>query len=318
MVLSRSENDPSLGLIGSVAALAISDIPFPDTLAGVRVGRINDEFVINPTLSQQEESALNVIMAGTADSITMVEGGAYEVSEEIMIEALRFGHDNIRLIVAKIDELKALKAKKKRSRKRSTPNSSVASRLLATDQAVNAIVSKDERNDATELGKIAPPWGDGFRRHQKILYPGGTRPKVANDRRGWPTPDNRGFDEVRPITCDVSVLPAPRFGLFTAAKRLVTARWETRSTNSGWTSWKGNRPNRTCSTTTSRLFRSARCAPCAASAAARWVTAHWRSGPSTRSSRSGIVSHTLSGSCPISWNRTDRRRWPPSAAARWP
>jgi len=219
MVLSHDrENDPdTLGLIGSAAALAVSDIPFPDTLAGVRVGRINGEFVINPTLSQQEESDLLIILAGTADSITMVEGGAYEVPEEVMIDALRFGHDHIRQIVAKIDELKALCGKAKKEVAPKEVNTALIARVdeLLGDRIkqVNAIVSKDERGDAKfalskeicaaletefpeELGKIKTYIQEKDAEEMRRMI-------VEEGRRL----DNRGFDEVRPITCDVSVLP---------------------------------------------------------------------------------------------------------------
>ena len=76
-------------------------------MAGARVGRIDGEFVVNPTIDQMEECDLQITMAGSADAIAMVEGGAYEVSEEDVIQALQFGHEHIKKIVAKIEELKA-------------------------------------------------------------------------------------------------------------------------------------------------------------------------------------------------------------------
>ncbi|GAG43793.1 unnamed protein product, partial [marine sediment metagenome] len=90
LILSHDrENDPDiLGLIGAGTALALSDIPFPESLAGVRVGRLNGELIINPTIEQTEESDINIILAGTADSIAMVEGGGYEITENDMVEAI--------------------------------------------------------------------------------------------------------------------------------------------------------------------------------------------------------------------------------------
>ncbi|HPC12285.1 MAG TPA: polyribonucleotide nucleotidyltransferase, partial [candidate division Zixibacteria bacterium] len=99
LVISHDQaNDTDiLALTGTGAALAVSDIPFEKTIAGVRVGRINGEFVINPTISQLEESDLYITMAGSADAITMVEGGGREIPEDVMIDALLFGHDHIKL-----------------------------------------------------------------------------------------------------------------------------------------------------------------------------------------------------------------------------
>ncbi|MEW5923830.1 MAG: polyribonucleotide nucleotidyltransferase, partial [Candidatus Zixiibacteriota bacterium] len=95
IVLSADqENDADiLGLIGTSAALAISDIPFVKAIAGVRVGRIEGKLMINPTFKELEESDINITVAGSAESITMVEGGGREISEAEMIEALAFGHD---------------------------------------------------------------------------------------------------------------------------------------------------------------------------------------------------------------------------------
>ena len=87
------ENDPDvLALTGASAALQCSDVPFAGPFAGVRVGRVNGQFVANPTLAQRAEADLDVIMAASRDAITMVEGGAREVSEKDMIDALLFGH----------------------------------------------------------------------------------------------------------------------------------------------------------------------------------------------------------------------------------
>ncbi len=94
------ENDADiLGPIGASAALAISDIPFLGPIASVRVGRVNGAFVINPTFAQLEESDMDVVIAGSADSVAMVEGWSKEISEDDMVNALEFGHNEIRKIV---------------------------------------------------------------------------------------------------------------------------------------------------------------------------------------------------------------------------
>src|SRR5881409_3879738 len=97
---SDQENDADiLALIGASAALNLSDIPFPEPIAGVRVGRADGGLVVNPTISQIEESDMDIVVAGTADNIIMVEGGTREVSESDLIEALRFAMNHIRDIV---------------------------------------------------------------------------------------------------------------------------------------------------------------------------------------------------------------------------
>ncbi|MBD3307040.1 polyribonucleotide nucleotidyltransferase [candidate division KSB3 bacterium] len=93
-------NSPDvLAMIGASTALSISDIPFTDPLGAVRVGRINEEFVINPAHDALEDSTLNIVMAGTHDAVVMIEGEAKEVSEQVLSEAMAFGHQHIQTIV---------------------------------------------------------------------------------------------------------------------------------------------------------------------------------------------------------------------------
>src|SRR6201993_4270787 len=100
LVLSADkENDPDvIGINGAGAALALSDIPFNGPIGAVRVGRLNDQFVINPTYAERHESTLNIMVVGTKDGIVMVESGAKEVSEEIVVDAIDFGHGEIKKI----------------------------------------------------------------------------------------------------------------------------------------------------------------------------------------------------------------------------
>jgi len=106
-VLSADDDNcpDTVALTGASAALAISDIPFGGPVAGVRVGRMNGELIVNPTFQQLEESDLNLIVAGTREAVTMVEAGANELSEEIMIEAIEFAHREIIRIVEIQEEL---------------------------------------------------------------------------------------------------------------------------------------------------------------------------------------------------------------------
>ncbi len=218
-VLSHDkENDPDfLSLIGTAAALAISDIPFDSILAGVRVGRIDGELVINPTISRMEESEINIMVAGTADSITMVEGGAFEVSESDLVEAMQFGHEYVRKIVAKIDELKEKCGKEKRKFTPPEKNKELIAKIdeLLGDRLkeMNNIAAKDERSDAKyaltdEIRKaLEEEYPDDMKAVKEHIHEGDyaeMRRKIVEDSRRL---DGRPFDEVRPITGEISVLP---------------------------------------------------------------------------------------------------------------
>ncbi|MEJ5304701.1 MAG: polyribonucleotide nucleotidyltransferase [Ignavibacteria bacterium] len=113
---SDQEHDPDvIGAVGASAALAISDIPFEGPIGEVRVCLIGDQFVVNPTYKEIEEAKLEIVVAGTEDSILMVEGEAKEVSEETMLEAIKFGHEYIKQLVALQKELVEEVGKTKRA-----------------------------------------------------------------------------------------------------------------------------------------------------------------------------------------------------------
>src|SRR3954449_3723695 len=116
MVLSADpEQDPnSLAIVGAAAALAISDLPFPYILAGVRVGMKDGVYVANPTYTEGRESKLNIVVAGTEEGIVMVEAGAQQVSEETVLGAIEFGHECCKKIAAAIRQLMKLAGKTKR------------------------------------------------------------------------------------------------------------------------------------------------------------------------------------------------------------
>src|ERR1700724_92241 len=110
MVLSADpEQDPnSLAIAGAAAALAISDIPFPYVMGGVRVGMRDGQYIANPTYTEGRESKLNIVVAGTEDGIVMVEAGAKQVSEQDVLGAIEFGHDCCKKIAAGIKQLMAV------------------------------------------------------------------------------------------------------------------------------------------------------------------------------------------------------------------
>src|SRR3954468_8181376 len=141
MVLSADpEQDPnSLAIVGAAAALAISDLPFPYVLAGVRVGMKDGQYVANPTYTEGRESTLNIVVAGTEEGIVMVEAGARQVSEADVIGAIEFGHDCCKKIAAAIPELRKVAGKPKRP---FTPP--------VLDQTIYEQVAKEARAELTD------------------------------------------------------------------------------------------------------------------------------------------------------------------------
>src|SRR5579863_2337182 len=111
-----TENDPDVvGINAASAALALSDIPFGATVGAVRVGRVNGQFVINPTYAERASTTVNIMVVGHKDGIVMIESGAKEETEEVILAAIEFAHGEIKKIVATIDELAAKAGKQKRS-----------------------------------------------------------------------------------------------------------------------------------------------------------------------------------------------------------
>src|SRR5512136_159131 len=108
VVSADKDNDPGiLAMVGASAALEVSDIPFFGPIAGVKVGRVNGEFVANPTAEQLEQSDLEIIVAASRDAVCMVEGGAAELPEDVMLDAIFFGHQVIQPILDAQEKLKS-------------------------------------------------------------------------------------------------------------------------------------------------------------------------------------------------------------------
>ncbi|MCM3782910.1 polyribonucleotide nucleotidyltransferase [Neobacillus mesonae] len=216
-------------MIGTSAALSISNVPFNGPIGGVAVGRVNGEFVINPDIKQQEASDIYVVVAGTKDAIMMVEAEANEVPEEVMLEAIMFGHEEIKNIVAVIEQLVQVAGKEKMQVKLhavdETVNAEVrefaASRLVeavrieekhARQDAIDAI--NDETVAFFEEKYIETP--ELLKDVKEILHDivkEEVRRLITHDKV---RPDGRALAEIRPIDCDTSLLPRTHgSGLFT-------------------------------------------------------------------------------------------------------
>jgi len=214
------DNNPDvIAITGASCALYLSDIPFPNPIAGVRIGLIDGRYIVNPTYDEVRESRLNLIVAGTEEAINMVEAGAQEVSEEIMVEALMLAHKEINRLCRWQKELyKALAIEKRPVEPKPLNEEMVgeiernyAERLRAaldtTNQekrasyaAVDALkkeVIESYPEDLIESRMMAKKCFDHLK--EKIF-----RDDILNHRR---RPDGRRFSEIRPITCDVGWLP---------------------------------------------------------------------------------------------------------------
>jgi polyribonucleotide nucleotidyltransferase len=218
-VLSHDkENDPDvLALVGASAALTLSDIPWNGPTAAVRVARIGGQFVINPLTSQLAEADMNVVVAGSKDAIVMVEGGANMLPEAIVLEGLFRAHDAMQPLIAAQEELRAAVGKPKRTVVPPTVDTAleaaVREQALTKLHAALAKGAKQERyaaldaahdEVATALGAGDPVKtkhvGDLFDRVKKQVV----REAIVKERRRL---DGRGLTDVRPVTCEVDVLP---------------------------------------------------------------------------------------------------------------
>jgi polyribonucleotide nucleotidyltransferase len=219
LVLSAdAENDSDvLAITGASAALALSTIPFTRTIAGVRVGLVDGAYVINPTFEQRRNSRLDLIVAGTADGIVMVEAGAKEVGEEEMVQALDTARQAIKDIVAGIDALAKQAGKTKRTLEPKQIDAAFKKDVHAKtyDKLAAAMRIQDKLENYatvdTVLGDLVSSYGDTeleARANAKSVFKD-LKEQVMRDEaldRGKRL-DGRAFDQIRPITIEVGVLP---------------------------------------------------------------------------------------------------------------
>ena len=237
-VLSVDKDNPpdTTAMLGASCALHISEIPFAGPIAGVHVGLVDDQFVINPTLAQSEQSKMNVIVAGTAEAIMMVEAGANEVGETTVLEGILYGHEEIKRLVRFIEEIRAAVGRPKiQVEPVAVPAETEGNvRTFVTARMVEAIKTADKqaREEAIEAVKVkarehfSAQLGEGFAAQEKdieyvldAVIKDEVRRMIAVDKF---RPDGRKTDEIRPISCQVGILPRVHgSGLFTRGQTQV-------------------------------------------------------------------------------------------------
>ncbi|MBS3680002.1 polyribonucleotide nucleotidyltransferase [Ornithinibacillus massiliensis] len=213
-------------MIGASIALSISNIPFEQPIAGVHVGRVDGEFIINPTIEQEAKSDIELTVAGTKDAINMVEAGANEVPEEVMLEAIMFGHEEIKRLVAFQEEIvQAIQPEKSEvilfeydSALLEKVESEAKDKLLAAIQVKEKharedaisevkkeVLARYEEEEADVISQVSAILDKMVKEEVRRLI---TKEKIR--------PDGRKVDEIRPLSSRVSVLPrAHGSGLFT-------------------------------------------------------------------------------------------------------
>lgn len=217
--LSVDTNNPPevWGMLGSSIALSISDIPFAGPTGSVVVGMIDGQYVINPDCEQRERSAMHVYLSGTKDAIMMVEAGANEVTEEEMLGAILFGHEEIKKIVAWIETIVADCGKPKKEIEIYHPGDDVveAVREFASEKMDYCLEAYDryERQDRENAldKEIAEKFGEQFEGREREVADALYALKKEKVRRKildkGIRPDGRALTEIRPIWCEVGVLP---------------------------------------------------------------------------------------------------------------
>ncbi|MCM3759496.1 polyribonucleotide nucleotidyltransferase [Alkalihalobacillus oceani] len=228
IVMSVDQNCSSemAAMVGSSLALSISDIPFEGPIAGVTVGRLDGDFVINPTTEQLDKSDINLVVAGTKDAINMVEAGADEVPEEVMLEAIMYGHEEIKKLIAFQEEIIAAVGKEKSEIKLKQVDAELDQevRQLAEAKLKEAVQVAEKHARAEAIDAIMKETLVVFEDREdveksdveevlnKIVKEEVRRLITVEKIR----PDGRKVDEIRPLASQVHLLPRTHgSGLFT-------------------------------------------------------------------------------------------------------
>ncbi len=220
-----TDNDPDVcGINAASCALTLSDIPFLGPIGAVRVGLVNGQFIVNPTYNEMRESLVNIMVVGTADGIVMIESGAKEVKEETVVDAIEFGHTEIKKIVAAINDLRAKVGKPKRAvepvafddayyndlKKRVGDKLSDALDTKKHPKAESHTLVKELKKQLlAELPKTGKTEDDEkaeskLQHYYEILRERIFREQVIENKR---RPDGRAFDEIREIWIEAGILP---------------------------------------------------------------------------------------------------------------
>lgn len=227
------DNAPDIpAMIGASCALSISDIPFEGPIAGVRVGMIDGQYIINPTIEQAKVSRLNLAVAGTKDAILMVEAGAKEISEDEMLDAIWFGHEEIKRLVEWQEKIMAEVGKPKMEVPVYEPPAELAAEIEAygAEQLKAALMDANKLEREENVARIKAEIADAFMEKypdnakdvayitQKLVKKIVRRTISVDKIR----PDGRALDEVRPVTCEVGLLARPHgSALFTRGQTQI-------------------------------------------------------------------------------------------------
>src|ERR1700716_119353 len=215
-----TDNDPDVcGINAASAALTLSDIPFLGPIGAVRVGLVGGQFVVNPTYGEMRDSLVNIMVVGTADGIVMIESGAKEVKEETVVDAIEFGHNEVKKICAAINDLRAKVGKKKREvvppefdqpyydKLKSQIGADLSDRM-DTEKHPKAesytLVRELKKQQLAGLPEEDEEGQQKLKHYYEILRERIFREQVLEKKR---RPDGRAFDEIRPIWIEAGVLP---------------------------------------------------------------------------------------------------------------
>lgn len=220
----KEANPDTCALVGASAALVMSEVPFAGPVAAVHVGLIEGEFVVNPPMAQASESEINIVIGSTRDAVVMVEAGANQVSEDVVLQAIRVGHEANLEIIALQDELRAACGKEKIA---VTPYEAPADLVTAVNAAldeslVDALSQGNKGNRSKKLEaikeSILAKWTETYPEDEVVyVYESQLRKHVRNHVLSTKEHvDGRRYDEIRTITTEVGVLPCTHgSGLFT-------------------------------------------------------------------------------------------------------
>jgi polyribonucleotide nucleotidyltransferase len=228
VISSDSENDSDiLAMIGASTALTISDIPFDGPIAAVRVGRYDGKFVLNPTFKELDSSDLDLVVAGNRSSVLMVESGSKELPEDTLLEAIKFGHKEMQVLIDLQEEMAKACGKEKREIALRDIDAdllkSVRSGAVAKLDGINRLGTKEQREEAMDLllkelvEKLVTEESEFSEKDVKYaleeIEKEEVRKFIVEKRKRV---DGRLFDEIRKITCEVGLLPRTHgSGLFT-------------------------------------------------------------------------------------------------------